>query len=978
MPWQGALQKWRAVLLFSRFPYFLVDSQLSKEKMLFLHLPDSIIFKIAALLLHDTEKDIVFGLQEFERSLNPTQRDIVFFESFVDSLTQRDITRKTPQENARVMLALATLTADTQAQLLDPFIIFARSCSKFMEISTSILGLPKQRHIHLMLSAIQMSRRDRHHHLHAAAWSLRHSSFTAFSTTDGALVQSKRALPAQLALKRKQQKDSVRQYAIDKSFTSSIDPTRQSFKTMAASGKDAAVDSFFADVPTVFNSACSLHEVLETGAFGSTFALPDGVYDCRELVVSRNNRLLPCSPHRVVFEAGLTFDSVSATVQSCVFSGRKGDTLPLVLVESGSILFENCVFLEAAVAVKISNRNRLPRIGHSQPIVQFVNCFFHSCYTCLESGSDRGYTGIITVRHCKFANCVNCITGMGVSWVSGSTFENCSSAVHPSAESKIILLGCTFIKCSTGILMDCDALMRVKECLFIQCYSAGAHLQFDGASTINCHFCECFIGLLISNSSKSRIVECKFNCCGLAGVQIIEESAPTLIACQSNNCFAGISTLGHSKPRIDSCSGRNDLNSINVCDHSSPQIFRFKAFDSKIGASAFSDSPMCHFSECVFEKCSTSAFSAHSSFVGVCVNCEAHDCITAFAAVVNCRGDFKGCKAVSCNVGFQLEGHARAERCVASECCSGFTGGGLSESTLSHCQALHCEVGIIVCGNMSVQFCQIRSCQEGILCSGLQQSVIKGTQIFDCATGLALVKLGLVYQCHIARSSLYGVRFDPSCEISLKSSCISKCNIGVFDRSGGGLAHSCAVQLCDIGVLLEGEILTRFERCVMDQNQKGCIMEGVLGSGTVKLCTFKRSRIFGLGLFGQGDPGFVISENSVLENTTGVVYDCTSSPLLCHNTVSKNLLSGVLFKPGCSVMFRHNRMIGNKGHGMQVMTNGACMIEDNVAEKNEKFGVFFMTSQGSSDLVFRKNSFCGNVAGGINVAPGSQGRITEW
>ena len=71
-------------------------------------------------------------------------------------------------------------------------------------------------------------------------------------------------------------------------------------------------------------------------------------------------------------------------------------------------------------------------------------------------------------------------------------------------------------------------------------------------------------------------------------------------------------------------------------------------------------------------------------------------------------------------------------------------------------------------------------------------------------------------------------------------------------------------------------------------------------------------------------------------------------------------------------------MIGNKGHGMQVMTSGACVIEDNIAEKNDKFGVFFLTGQGANDLVFRKNSFNGNHGGGINVAPGSQGRITEW
>lgn len=942
-----------------------------------LHLPDAILFKIAGFILHDTEKDIVFGLQDFERSLNPIQNDIGFFESFVDSLTQKVTTREKTHENARVVLALAVLTADTRFRLLDPFITFALSCSKFMEISTGILGIPKQRRISLMLSAIRNSRRDRHHHLHAAAWSLRYSFFTAFST-DGALLRSRRAVPAQLAFKRNQQKDTVKASATESSFTSSIDPTRQSLNMIARSTKGAVFDAFFADVPATFNPAHSLHEILDTGAFGSTFLLPDGVYDCRELVISRNNRLLPCSPHRVVFEAGLTFDSVSATVQSCVFTGRNCCPSPLVLVESGSILFENCVFLEASVAVKISNRNRLPRIGHSQPIVQFVNCIFHSCYTCLDSGHDRGFTGIMTIHCCKFVNCVKCITGMGVSWVSGSTFENCSNAVHPSADSKTILVASTFIKCNNGILMDCNALMRVKECTFVQCYSAGAHLQYDRASIIKSLFFECFIGVLISNSSKSRIDECKFNSCGLAGVQTIDESAPSLTACESNNCFAGFSTLGSSRPEIKCCSGTNDLNSVHACEHSSPQVAYFKAFNSKHGATSSSDSPHCYFSECVFKNCSSAAFLVHSLFVGVCENCEARDCITAFSAVVNSHGLFKQCRAVSCNVAFQLEGRTRAERCVANECGSGFTGTGLSESTLFHCQATHCEVGIIVCGNMSVQFCKIQSCQEGIVCSGLQQSVVKSTQILDCATGMALFKLGLVYQCHISRSSLHGVRFEPSCEISFKSSSINNCSIGVFDRSGGGSALSCAVQLCDIGILLEGEILTQFERCVMDQNQKGCVMESVLGSGTVKLCTFKRSRIFGLGLYGQGDPGFVISENSFQENTTGIVYDCTSSPLLCHNTINKNLLSGVLFKPGCSVMFRHNRIVGNKGHGMQVMTNGSCIIEENVAEKNKKFGVFFMTSQGASNLIFRKNSFCGNIGGGINVAPGSQGRIIEW
>lgn len=944
-------------------------------KMLFLDLPDAILLSIASRLLHDTERDIVFGLQDFERSLNPIQKDSRFFESFVDSLTQSDSAHKKSHENARVMLALATLAADSQGQLLDPFIIFARSCSKIMAISTILLGIPKHSRISLTLSAIQKSRMDRHHHLHAAAWGQRHRSCTAFST-DAALVRSKRAVPAQLAVKRFQQKDNIKESG--ERFSSSGDPTRQFFDSKATFGKDPGFDTFFADIPTVFNQALSLHEVLDTGAFGSTFALPDGVYDCQDLVISRNNRLLPCRPHRAVFGAGMTIDSVSATVQNCVFAGRQGDTLPLVVVESGSVLFENCVFMEAAVAVQISNRNRLPRIGHSQPIVQFVNCFFHSCYSCLNSGSDKGFTGIMAVRCCKFVNCVDCTTGMGVFWVSRSIFESCSSAVHPSTDSKTILLGCTFIKCNTGVLMDFDSLVRVSDCNFVQCYSAGAHLRCDGASIIRSYFLECFIGVLISNSSKSRLIECQFNCCGLAGVQIIDDSAPTLIACESHSCFAGFSTHGHSRPQINLCSGKGDVSSISVCEHSSPQVVRFKASESQQGASATSDSPTCYFSECVFKTCSSSAFLAYLSFVGICENCEALDCMTAFSAVVNSHGVFKHCKATSCSVAFQLEGHTRAEHCVAYECSCGFTGGGLSESALSHCQAVQCKVGILVCGNMSINFCTIQSCQEGMICSGLQHSVVKSSQILDCVTGLALLKLGLVHQCKITRSSLHGVRFEPSCEINLKSSCINNCNVGIFNRSGGGVAHSCAVQLCDVGILLEGEILTRFERCVMDQNQKGCIMEGVLGSGTVELCTFKRSKVFGLGLLGQGDPSFVIFNNFFQENTTGVVYECTTSPLLCHNTVTKNLLSGVLFKPGCSVMFKHNRMIGNKGHGMQVMTNSACIIEENVADKNEKFGVFFMTSQGASDLIFRKNSFCGNVGGGINVAPGSQGRITEW
>jgi len=279
---------------------------------------------------------------------------------------------------------------------------------------------------------------------------------------------------------------------------------------------------------------------------------------------------------------------------------------------------------------------------------------------------------------------------------------------------------------------------------------------------------------------------------------------------------------------------------------------------------------------------------------------------------------------------------------------------------------------------MSVQFCKIQNCQEGIVCSGLEQSVVMNTQIDGCDTGLALLKLGSVYQCQITSSSLHGVRFDPACDVSFKSSSIKGCKVGVFNRSGGGSAHSCALKMCDVGILLEGEVLTCFERCVMDQNQKGCVMEGVLGNGTVKSCIFKRNRVFGLGLLGQGDPGFIISDNIFQENTTGIVYDCTSAPLLVRNTINKNLLSGVLFKPGSSVIFRQNRMIGNKGHGMQVMSNSSCVIEENVAERNEKFGVLFLTSQGANDLVFRKNVFNGNQGGGINVAPGSQGRITEW
>jgi hypothetical protein len=946
-------------------------------KMFLLDLPDAILLSIATQLLHRTESDIVVGLQDFERALHPMHQEIKFFESFVESLTLNNRVSESSHENSRVMLALATLSADTKSRLLDPFLIFSQSCSKLMDISLTLLGIPKQRCISLALSAMQKSRRDRNHHFHAAAWSLRHSCHTAFSS-DVASMGSKRAVPAQLASKRNMTKESNLQMVSERNFIGSIDPTRRSVQSVAFCPSDSALDSFFSDVPSPISPSASLHEALDTSAFGSSFVLPDGVYDCRELVISRNNKLLPCSHHRVILGAGMMIDSVSATIQSCVFAGGRSDTLPLVVVESGSILFENCVFMEAKVAVRISNRNRLTRLGHAQPIVHFVNCVFHSCYTCLDSGDDRGFTGIMAVRCCKFMNCVNCITGTGASWVCKSVFENCSSAIHPGVDSKTILLDSTFTKCSYGILMDCDALMLVKDCVFVQCYSAGAHMQFDRASIIRSHFWECFIGVLISQSSKLRMAECKFSCCGLAGVQIIDKATPSLISCQSSGCFVGISVLDFAEPQINVCSGTNDSHSIHVYDHSSPRVIGLKVSYSKYGASMSSDSPRCFFSECIFEKCSTSAFSAHVSYVGVCENCHAHDCPTAFSAVVNSHGHFKQCKASSCHVAFQLEGHTRAERCVAIDSTCGFTGGGLSESALSHCQLCRCKVGIVVCGNMSVQFCKIQNCQEGIVCSGLEQSVVMNTQIDGCDTGLALLKLGSVYQCQITSSSLHGVRFDPACDVSLKSSSIKGCKVGVFNRSGGGSAHSCALKMCDVGILLEGEVLTCFERCVMDQNQKGCVMEGVLGNGTVKSCIFKRSRIFGLGLQGQGDPGFIISDNIFQENTTGIVYDCTSAPLLVRNTINKNLWSGVLFKPVSSVIFRQNRMIGNKGHGMQVMSNSSCVIEENVAERNEKFGVFFLTSQGANDLVFRKNVFNGNQGGGINVAPGSQGRITEW
>jgi nitrous oxidase accessory protein NosD len=279
---------------------------------------------------------------------------------------------------------------------------------------------------------------------------------------------------------------------------------------------------------------------------------------------------------------------------------------------------------------------------------------------------------------------------------------------------------------------------------------------------------------------------------------------------------------------------------------------------------------------------------------------------------------------------------------------------------------------------MSVQFCKVESCEEGVECSGLQRSTVANTQVLDCPTGISLLKLGYVYQCQVVRSSVHGVRFDPSCEITIESTSIKHCRVGVFNRSGGGVARSCALQMCDTGILLEGEVLTCFERCVADLNQKGCEMHGVLGSGVVKFCIFKRNRIFGLCLSGQGDPAFIVSENTFEDNTTGVLFNCTSAPLFVRNTVTKNLLSGVLFKPGCCVIFKQNRVIGNKGHGMQVMTNSSSVIEDNVVEKNEKFGVFFLTGQGANDLVFRKNAFHCNFGGGINVAPGSQGRIIEW
>ena len=942
--------------------------------MLLTGLPDSILLSIAARLLHDSESDIVFGLQDFERALHPKQKENRFFEIFVDSVA-RSSTCDSSHENARVRLALATLTTDTQARMLDPFLIFALSCSKMMDISSRLLGNPKQHSVSLALSAIQKSKRDRNHFLHAAAWGQRHSSRTAFSS-EGATLRSNRAAPTQLAFKRNQQKDEKK--APERFVMSSIDPTRQPIQRMSSFGKDPALHSSFADIPILVSPALSLHEALDTSTFGSTFMLPDGVYDCRDMVISRNNKLLPRSAHRVIFGAGMTIDSVSATIQSCIFSGRQGDTLPLVVIESGSILFENCVFMEAAVAVKISNRNRLNRIGHTQPIVHFVNCIFHSCSTCLDSGHDEGFSGIMVVSCCKFVNCVSCIKGLGVSWCSKSLFERCSSAIHPSADSKTVVLWCTFSKCNSGILMDSDALMLVKECTFLHCYSSGAHMQFDRVSISKSYFCECAIGALISKSSKSRMVDCQFKCCGLAGAQVIDESAPTLISCNSNSCLVGFSTLDNSRATIDSCSGCNDVNSMYACDHSSPQVIRFKAVGSVHGASVSSDSPQCSFLDCTFEKCSSSGFSAHSSFFGVCTSCEANHCATAFLAVINSHGIFKQCKAASCQFAFQLEGCTRAEHCFANESSCGFTGGGLSESFLTHCQVSRCKVGIVVCGNMSVKFCKIQACQEGIVCSGLQESAVISSQISDCATGLALLKLGLVYQCHVIRSSLHGVRFDPSCDINLKSSFIKNCNIGIFNRSGGGLAHSCAVQMCDTGIVLEGEIITCFERCVLDQNQKGCVMLGVLGSGTVKFCVFKRNRMFGIGVLGQGDPGFIVSENTFEENTTGILCDCTSAPLFIRNIVTKNLLSGVLFKPGSSVIFRQNRMIGNRGHGMQVMTNGSCIIEDNIAEKNEKFGVFFLTGLGANDLVFRKNSFNGNLGGGINVAPGSQARISEW
>ena len=944
--------------------------------MFFLDLPDAILLKIASRILHDTENDIVFGLQDFERALHPLQTEMRFFESFVESLAGSKISREGSHENARVILALSTLTADARGQLVDPYLMLALSCSKLMDISTSLLGIPKHSRISLALTSIQRARRDRNHHLHAAAWSHRHTSLTAFSS-DNASIRSKRAVPTQLAFKRNQQKDAKRESTSVQLLTNSIDPTWRSFEAISVE-KHAPCYSFFADIPTPISSVISLHDALDTGAFGSTFALPEGVYDCRQTVLSRNNRLVPCCAHRAIFGAGMVIDSVSATIQSCIFSGRQGDALPLVVIESGSILFQNCVFMEASVAVKISNRNRLNRIGHSQPIVHFVNCVFHSCLSCLDSGGDRGFTGIITVHSCKFVNCVCCVAGSGASWVTRSVFENCSSAVRPNADSKTVLLDSTFSKCRCGVLVDCDALVVVKGCFFVQCYSAGVHIQFDRASIWNSHFCECFVGALFTKSSKSRIIGCKFSCCGLAGAQVNENSAPTLTSCDSCSCFVGFSVLDHSRPHIDLCSGSSDLNSIHVCHHSSPQVSRFKVFDSQHGASASSDSRQVLFSNCTFQNCSAAAFLAHTSFFGVCENCEAFDCMTAFSTVVSSHGVFKLCKATSCQVAFQLEGLTQAERCVAEQSSCGFIGGGLSESVLSHCQALRCKVGITVCGNMSVQFCKAVDCQEGIVCSGLDRSVVVSSQALDCLTGLVLLKLGTVNQCQIIRSSLHGVRFDPSCDIVLKSTCIKNCNVGVFNRFGGGSALSCSVQMCEIGIFLQGEILTCFERCVLDHNQKGCIMEGVIGSGSVKACVFKRSRIFGLGLLGQGDPGFVISDSTFQENTTGVVYDCTLAPLFVQNIVTKNLLSGVLFKPGCSVIFRRNRISGNKGHGMQVMSNSSCIIEDNVAERNEKFGVFFLTSQGTNELVFRKNSFNGNLGGGINVAPGSQGRITEW
>jgi hypothetical protein len=91
--------------------------------MLFLDLPDKILIKITAQLLHDTESDIVFGLQDFERALHPMQTEMRFLESFVESLTGRKRHHESSHENARVMLALSTLSADARMLLLGAIVM---------------------------------------------------------------------------------------------------------------------------------------------------------------------------------------------------------------------------------------------------------------------------------------------------------------------------------------------------------------------------------------------------------------------------------------------------------------------------------------------------------------------------------------------------------------------------------------------------------------------------------------------------------------------------------------------------------------------------------------------------------------------------------------------------------------------------------------------------------------------------------------